>query len=39
MTLRKLLALYGLTIDDRFEVSADDRGDRVILTLTWRRRK
>lgn len=37
MTLRKLLALYGLTPDDDFEVSADDRGDRVILTLTIRR--
>lgn len=37
MTLRKLLALYGLTPDDDFEVSADDRKDRVILTLTWRR--
>lgn len=37
MTLRELLALYGLTPDDKFEVSADDRGDRVIISLTIRR--
>lgn len=39
MTLRKLLALYGLTPDDDFEVTCDDRKDRVILTLTWRRKQ